>query len=84
MFWSKNKKKIYTPVNPNLLYKMGCKGCSLHGLVFVMTSVQAVSWIYRILLFLYQVIEVFKIKLKPIIMKILDAMLFLSVLKPFR
>ena len=36
MFWSKNKKK-YTPANPSFtLYKWGIRGCSLHGLVFVM------------------------------------------------
>ena len=27
MFWSKNKKKKYTPVNPSFFYiKVGCKG----------------------------------------------------------
>ena len=27
MFWSKNKKKMYTPVNPQFYYmKVGCKG----------------------------------------------------------
>ena len=33
MFWSKNKKKMYTPVNPSF---RGVRGSSLHGLVFVM------------------------------------------------
>ena len=36
MFWSKNKKKVY-PSKPQFYFiKAGCKGCSLHGLVFVM------------------------------------------------
>ena len=37
MFWSKNKKIMYTPVNPSFtIEKWGVRGCSLHGLVFVM------------------------------------------------
>ena len=37
MFWSKNKKEKYTPVNPSFIYiNVGCMGCSLNGLVFVM------------------------------------------------
>ena len=39
MFWSKNKKNQYTPVNPSFTIKnRGVRGCSLHGLVFVMKS----------------------------------------------
>ena len=37
MFWSKNKKNMYTRVNPTFsIKKWGVRGCSLHGLVFVM------------------------------------------------
>ena len=35
MFWSKNKKIMYTSVNPDC----DVRGCSLHGLVFVMSSI---------------------------------------------
>ena len=36
MFWSKNKKNVY-PCNPSFtIKKWGVRGCSLHGLVFVM------------------------------------------------
>ena len=39
MFWSKNKKNMYTPVNPSFtIQKWGVRGYSLHGLVFVMLS----------------------------------------------
>ena len=37
MFQSKNKKIMYTPVNPSFtLCKWGVRGSSLHGIVFVM------------------------------------------------
>ena len=37
IFWSKNKKIMYTPVNPSFtIYKWGVRGFSLHRLVFVM------------------------------------------------
>ena len=36
MFKSKNKKIMYTPVNPSFtIYKWGVRGSSLHGHVFV-------------------------------------------------
>ena len=37
MFWSKNKKIMYTPVNPSFtIYKWEVRGSSFHGHVFVM------------------------------------------------
>ena len=37
MFYSKNKKIMYTPVNPSFtIYKWGVRGSFLHGHVFVM------------------------------------------------
>ena len=37
MFWSKIKKKMYTPVNPTFtISDLGVRGSSLRGLVFVM------------------------------------------------
>ena len=39
MFWSKNVKKMYTPVHPSFtIQKWGVRGYSLHGLVFVMAD----------------------------------------------
>ena len=39
MFWSKNKKKVY-PSKPQFYsIKVGMRGCSLHGLVFVMGEI---------------------------------------------
>ena len=36
MFWSKNKKKMYTPVNPSFtISKWDVRGSSLHAVVFV-------------------------------------------------
>ena len=41
MFWSKNTKILYTPVNPYFtIQKWGVRGYSLHGHVFMMTSVE--------------------------------------------
>ena len=37
MFWNKNKKNMYTRVNPTFsIYKWGVRGCSLHGHVILM------------------------------------------------
>ena len=37
MFWSKNKKNMYTRVNPTCsILKWGVRGCSLHGHVILM------------------------------------------------
>ena len=37
MFWSKNKKNMYTRVNPTFsIQKWGVRGCSLHGHVILM------------------------------------------------
>ena len=38
MFWSKNKKNMYTRVNPTFsISKWGVRGCSLHGHVILMS-----------------------------------------------
>ena len=36
MFWSKNKKNRYTPAYPSYYIKVGSKGFTLHGYVFLM------------------------------------------------
>ena len=39
MFWSKNKKNRYTPLNPSFsIIKWGSRGYILHGHVFVMVK----------------------------------------------
>ena len=40
MIWSKNKKTMYTPVNPNLLYKNGVYGVFVtQTCIFVMFEI---------------------------------------------
>ena len=42
MFWSKNKKNRYTPVNPSFtIQKWGIRGYIVHGHVCVMSTVVA-------------------------------------------
>ena len=39
MFWRKNKKNMYTRVNPKFsIQKCGIRGCSLHGHVILMRT----------------------------------------------
>ena len=39
LFWGKNKKSRYNPVNPSFtIFKWGLKGYTLHGHVFIMKS----------------------------------------------
>ena len=46
---------MYTPVNPSFYYIIvGCKGCSLHGLVFVMKTVHFQMKVCDIVLILAQ------------------------------
>ena len=41
MFWSKNKKNMYTRVNPSFtILKWGVRGYTLHGLVILMVRYQ--------------------------------------------
>ena len=42
MFWSKNKKNKYTPAYPTFaIQKWGLRGYTLHGHVFVMSSLNS-------------------------------------------
>ena len=42
MFWNKNKKNRYTPVNTSFtMYKWGLRGYTFHGYVFMMDYITA-------------------------------------------
>ena len=44
LFWSKNKKNMYTRVNPTFsIVKWGLRGCSLHGHVILMISIDLLT-----------------------------------------
>ena len=48
MFWSKNKKNMYTRVNPSFtIFKWGVRGYTLHGHVILMVSIPGTSLIMQ-------------------------------------